>query len=392
QRLFPVKDPQGNLVAVEGIVRDVTRRKREEENLREREHSFRSLADNAPDIITRFDRDLKHVYANPSLTDKTGLELESVLGKTPTEAYGDNVTVDLFQATIGEVLDTGTPSAMDLTYRKDDDDLYLEARLIPEWGEHGGVETVLVISRDVTDRRRNEELLRDSYRRLRELDTQRRRLLSEWMKTQEDERHRIAAQIHDDPLQVMTAVGLMIEAIKSGAEPPLDADLEEIQLTAEAAVERLRTMMMRLRPPGMDKGKLANAIDSLINATGAEFDVAWTIRDHLTSEPVGEAKSIIYRIAEEAVANVRRHSAASHAFVSLDEHEGGYLVRIEDDGRGLSAEDADTTSPAHLGLTDMKERAELAGGWLHLETSQGSGTSIEFWIPANHRLQEAQRR
>ena len=89
---------------------------------------------------------------------------------------------------------------------------------------------------------------------------------------------------------------------------------------------------------------------------------------------------ILYRLAQEALTNVRKHARASTAAVLLDERDGGYRLRVTDNGVGFKVEDASPV-PGHLGLAAMRERAELAGGWLRIESAVDAGTTVECWLP-----------
>jgi signal transduction histidine kinase len=90
---------------------------------------------------------------------------------------------------------------------------------------------------------------------------------------------------------------------------------------------------------------------------------------------------ILFRMAQEALANVRKHAKASRVDVVLGEQDGGYLVRIADDGVGFSTTKAGESVRGHLGLSSMRERAGMAGGWCRLHSLPGQGTTVELWVP-----------
>ena len=90
---------------------------------------------------------------------------------------------------------------------------------------------------------------------------------------------------------------------------------------------------------------------------------------------------MLYRIVQEALANVRKHARASSVSVLLEERQGGFNVRVEDDGEGFATGEMGPL-PGHLGLPGMRERAELAGGWSRVNSSPGAGTVVEAWVPA----------
>jgi signal transduction histidine kinase len=112
-----------------------------------------------------------------------------------------------------------------------------------------------------------------------------------------------------------------------------------------------------------------------------ELSIRCSLENELDSEPGAYARVIAYRVVQEAVANVRKHARASLLHVRLRPREGGVLGSVEDDGDGFDVEAAlRHAPPGHLGLVAMRERVELAGGWLDLE-SGGRGTRVTFWVP-----------
>jgi signal transduction histidine kinase len=102
----------------------------------------------------------------------------------------------------------------------------------------------------------------------------------------------------------------------------------------------------------------------------------------LKDEPPPEQGTVLYRITKEALVNVRKHAKANNVEVRLEEKDGGVLVRVEDDGIGISA-DTNGSPPGHLGMLAMRERAELAGGWSRVSSDPDGGTVVEVWVPSN---------
>jgi signal transduction histidine kinase len=101
--------------------------------------------------------------------------------------------------------------------------------------------------------------------------------------------------------------------------------------------------------------------------------------DELDEEPGEDVRVSFYRIAQEAIGNVRKHARATHVDVRLTSTDGGLLLRVVDDGEGF--EPAGPVPPGHLGLATLTERAELAGGWCRVESAPGEGTVVECWMP-----------
>jgi signal transduction histidine kinase len=131
----------------------------------------------------------------------------------------------------------------------------------------------------------------------------------------------------------------------------------------------------------LDEDGLSAALRVYLDFMREHTDIAVSLVDHLTIQPEAADRVILYRIAQEALANVRKHSRASHAVATLNPQDGGVLVRIEDDGVGFDQASRGSSDALHVGLAAMRERAELAGGWMQIESSPGVGTRLEFYVP-----------
>jgi signal transduction histidine kinase len=240
----------------------------------------------------------------------------------------------------------------------------------------------VLVFRDVAQRRRDEEELKQNFSLLRKSHEQRRRLVAQLVQAEEEERRRIAGDIHDDSLQLMAAVAMHLYNVRRHVE---DADeqraLSALEETVRSAIGRLRHLLFDLQPMTLDREGLAAALQLLLTETIETAGTAWRIENRLSAEPPREARTILYRIAREALANVRRHAAASKVDVVLEEEGGGFLVRITDDGKGFQPE-ALNPKPGHLGVGAMRERAEVTGGWFRIEGAPGRGSTVEFWVPA----------
>jgi PAS domain S-box-containing protein len=234
---------------------------------------------------------------------------------------------------------------------------------------------------DVTARRQAEAERNQSVELLRQADGQRRELLADLVSAQEAERKRLATEIHDDPVQKMAAVGIRLGALlRTLTDPAQIRIVHQLQDTVELSIARLRALMFELRPPALDRGGLVPAVRDLI----AEMDDAFPrcrLDDQLTSEPPDETRTVAYRIAAEALANVQRHSHASEVQITFTERERGLYLRIRDDGVGIPAQTLADGRPGHLGLTSIRERAEAAGGWSRIDAGPNGGTVVEAWLP-----------
>jgi PAS domain S-box-containing protein len=222
---------------------------------------------------------------------------------------------------------------------------------------------------DITERIRDEE--------------ERRAFLSRLVAAQEQERYRIAGDVHDDPVQAMTAVALRLPLFRSKLEDESSRqDLDKLEASVNLAVDRLRHLLFELHPRTLDQDGLVPAIREYLRRLSEEGapTVGFRITDHLKTEPSSPRRLILYRIAQEALTNVRKHANANQVHVTIESREGGVLLRIDDDGRGLPSREV-LERPGHLGLAAMRERAELAGGWWRIGPNEGGGTAVECFVP-----------
>ena len=219
---------------------------------------------------------------------------------------------------------------------------------------------------------------------LHEANRQRRLLLARLVTAQEEEARRIAADIHDDSIQVMAVVNLRLGLLgRSLVDPAQLRTLDELQSVVKLSIAKLRRLLFELRPLALDQGGLAVALGERLEQAWREEGPAYEVHDGFPSEPGPEARVILYRVAQEALTNVERHAGASRVVINLEGSEGGFLIRIQDDGAGFDAGTSTGSPLGHMGLRAMRERAEMAGGWTRVSSSPGAGTTVECWVPAD---------
>ena len=232
--------------------------------------------------------------------------------------------------------------------------------------------------RDITERQAAADLQRSL--------AERRALLEHLVSAGEEERERIASNIHDDSIQAITAAGIRLQTLRRELDDPKQLDLlADLEETIQLSISRLRHLLFELRPPALDREGLAAALRMYLNESRDQSPTTFRLEDKLRSQPDDEARSILYRIAQEALTNVRKHAHASEAEVLVREDDGGFVVRITDDGVGFAPEQT-VSVPGHLGLAAMRERAELAGGRIRIDSAPRTGTVVECWIPSLPRV------
>ena len=211
---------------------------------------------------------------------------------------------------------------------------------------------------------------------------EREQLVGQILTAHEDARRRIAQQLHDDPIQTIAAAGLRLEMLLRNLDSPDDRDaVQRIQATMHAAVESLRSMVFALVPGELESRGLAAALDVYLEHGLAGDGVVTSLEDHTAREAPMPTRTLLYRMAQEALSNVARHAAASTVDVTLHERGGDFSVRITDDGCGFDPEQAMQFRPGHLGLASMRDRVALAGGSLQVTSAAGAGATIEITLP-----------
>jgi PAS domain S-box-containing protein len=214
-----------------------------------------------------------------------------------------------------------------------------------------------------------------------EAEEARRALLGELLGAEEAERRRIAADIHDDAVQVVSAAALRLGSLAEQPGPMPAEALRAVRADLREVAERLRTLLVDLEPPALGQAGLTGALLAHLAEVAARWGVAWRLEGGLEREPAPAVRSLAWRVAVEAVANARKHSGASELVVGLAERDEGIEVRVADDGAGF-APGAEEPSPGHRGIALMRERVRLAGGALDLVSAPGHGTVLTAWIPA----------
>jgi two-component system, NarL family, sensor histidine kinase UhpB len=203
------------------------------------------------------------------------------------------------------------------------------------------------------------------------------------LNAEEEERKRIARELHDETAQSLAALLIRLRLARGMEDPTSRAALfEEIREEIAAALDGIRRFARGLRPPALDELGLVPAIESHVSTVGENVGLAVRVEatphDHILSP---QAELALYRIVQEALSNVIRHSRATRAVVRISADETAVLVEVEDDGRGFRPDDVMSRDGSGLGLFGMQERAEYLGGSVTISSQPGSGTRVRAVIP-----------
>ena len=220
-------------------------------------------------------------------------------------------------------------------------------------------------------------------RMMRRLEAERRRAGSAALQAQEEERTRVARDLHDEVNQSLTGLLLRLEAAREQAPPELEAELAETKALANQAMRELLSLARQLRPTALDdlglKAATAGQVEQLARG---EIEAEFAAEGNF-SDLDDDAQLVVYRVAQEALSNAARHSGAGHVAVELrrSQGDGGVELTVSDDGRGFAFDE----SEGGLGIGGMRERALLIGGELTIESRPGHGTTVRLTVPSPPR-------
>lgn len=241
---------------------------------------------------------------------------------------------------------------------------------------------------DLIERRHAEDALRDAHdlleRKVDERTREVRELLGRLVNSQEDERRRIAREIHDEMGQQVTALRMNIELL-SGS-PSKEQALHTQQL-ADELDRSIDFLAWELRPAALDGLGLSAALKTLVVEWSARFDVVAEYHELGVNTLVDagrlgrEIESNIYRVVQEALHNVHKHARATQVAVRVERRQDQLLITVEDDGCGFATDRPAGQGPTQLGLIGMRERAALTGGEFRIESTPGQGTTAILRVP-----------
>lgn len=406
----PVLAADGSVEYVAGSTRDITRRKEAEE---EREQLLQSIKHERSRILYLFEhspafvavlRGATHVFelVNPPYQRLIGNR--DVVGKTAREALPEITDQGYFEL-LDRVYLTGEPyigKEMQLEIWRAGalEEVHLNFVYQPIFETDGSVSGIFVHGVDVTDEvkahregmERHEFILKKTNAALQAEATARQRveheraqLLRRIVFTQEDERRRIAREMHDQLGQQLTALTLKLDALKEHyrQNTQLHEQLEALQAIAGQLDKDVDHMIWEMHPMSLDDLGLQSALSSYTQNWSQHFGVPVQLhasgmdQDRFPSE----IETALYRIAQEALNNVAKHAEARSVAVMIERRAGQVSLIIEDDGRGFDLQQVFAADDKGLGLIGMRERATLVGGIIEIESQPGEGATLVVRIP-----------
>ncbi len=357
------------------VIRDITERKRAEEDLRLQSTIVRTMAEGV--CLVRAG-DAVIVYANPRFEEMFGYgpgEMNGMLVERVNAETGGRSAGDAARAIIAQLERSGEAAYEILNIRKDGTTFWCRAHTTaldhPELGR-----LWVAVHEDITERKRTEEELKASRDELWSLSARLER-------AREEEKANIAREIHDELGQKLTGLIMdlsMLERKIPDSSKPLKERAAAMIREADGLVKTVRRIATGLRPGILDDMGLVAAIEWQVEEFAARTGIPSACDCRGFSEEIDPARAIgVFRILQEALTNVARHARARNVRVEFREESGQVVLCVEDDGRGISP--AEASGVGTLGLAGMRERARLLGGGIRFGGSPGKGTSVELRFP-----------
>jgi PAS domain S-box-containing protein len=377
--ISPVRDSTGRVVGASKVARDITEQKQAERALRESEQRFRVITDASPIMVWMSGTDKLCYYFNKGWLDFTGRTLEQEAGN----GWSENVHPEDFDRCLKIYVsnfDARRPFEMEYRMRHHTGQYrWILDRGVPRYAPDGTFEGYVGGCLDIHDQKEAAEKVRiaDDMTRL--------------MKAQDEERRRIARELHDSAGQTLTVLGLSLARLVERAQvnaPELAKEAKEIEGVVQQLHREIRTTSYLLHPPLLDECGLRSAVNWYVEGLAERSGIAieLDIPDTLERLP-GEVELAIFRFVQECLTNIHRHSGSKAASIRIFVETERLHAEVSDQGQGIMPERlAEIRSGATgVGIRGMRERLRQLGGTMTIE-SNGSGTRVVASLPIPRRL------
>lgn len=352
-----------------GAIRDMTEQRQLLDALRESEEQLRLITDSLPVLIAYVDSDARFRFVNETGAKWYDRPRSTIIGARIEDLFRDVANPEVSQDV--SLLQSGQVIQVERNIRYPDGiKRFVRVNGVPHVDENGGIMGFFVIAEDITKIKMTEAEIRDLTNRL--------------IQEQENERRKIARDLHDDLGQRLALLAIELELI--AREPQKGGDEFATQIhdlidRTKSIARSVESVSRQLHPSILEQLGLTKALRGLCAEFGslADFELAFVDRRAPNSIPNSIALSV-YRIAQEALSNIRKHSGAQNAVVELRGNSEEISLTVSDSGAGFDDKTVDAKS---LGLVSMKERVRLLGGRFTIQSKigRGGGTRIEVLIP-----------
>jgi PAS domain S-box-containing protein len=352
----------------------LSRLQRANETLRESEERLRTVFESAVDGIVELDPHDVVVRANGAFGKMVELPQSLVEGQ-PWSALAASIQADEHFASL--------PVTGQGTIHREGHAIYLESRTSEIPGEPP---RRLLLVRDVTAARVADQTIRSLFKFLQDRDEDRTRIMRRTNAAIEGERNRIARDLHDGPVQGVSAASLSLEAVllmlKAGEIDEGLGILSKVRSELSEEADNLRRLMSGLRPPLLEERGLIPALRETVDRFGRDYHVHTEFSGRASGEIPQDLETLAYRVVQEALSNSSKHAHPVSVTVAVETTGGQLRVEIVDDGEGFDAGKArEYLQSGRVGLASMRERVELANGTFMVHSAPGRGTTVVASLP-----------
>ena len=345
--------------------------------LRAREQEFRTLAENAPDMVVRYDSECRRIYVNPAFERETGIPAAEALHLEPAKMahLQSDMQLEDYKVILRSVMAGGVGTEVFVRNMNGAGGARDYAfHLVPERDADGLVVGVLAIGRNITALKETERRLSESQQQLRQLATR-----SEAVR--EEERKYLTREIHDELGQYLSALRLGVSVLEmqfGSANPALAERTRALTGLVDSTIQVVRNIVGRLRPGALDMG-IVSALEWLVEQFRENNEASCQLHVDEARIQLDEVRATeLFRIVQESLTNVRRHAQATHVDIVLLADTESFLLEVRDNGCGFDPRQKKRQS---FGLVGMRERALNLGGTAEIDSAPGRGTRLQVRFP-----------
>lgn len=369
--VVPFRNAEGEILLALGVTIDITEKRKAELELKQSEEKYRTLVEQAVDAIALYDATGKVLDVNSGASELLGYSKDEL-----TAMYLHQILIEeeLVSSPVRyDILQRGESTIKQRKLRRKNGSVVVtevRSQQLPDG-------RFLSVIRDMTERIRTEEELKDSYKAI-------RKLTAHLQNIREEERSHIAREIHDELGQQLTVLKMDVSWLnkKLGSDDPVIIEkIHELLTMLDNIVKSVRRISSELRPSLLDDLGLIAAMEWQLN----EFEKRSGIKTKLVAPEKelllsNNVKTALFRIFQESLTNVVRHSGAQNLSVNLEQKNGDFILSISDNGKGFDKQAI--AEKRTLGILGMNERSQMIGGTYEIISEPGKGTHVSVKVPA----------
>ena len=384
--ISPIKNSSGKIVSFSGISRDITERKRAEKALLEanrtleaqaailqsREELLKIFVKNVPAGVAMLDRDMRYLQVSDRFCEDYSVESSQVLGRLHYEVFPD--MPNRWKEVHCRALGGETLRADEDRWDREGSTTWVRWEVRPWQGADGSIGGILILAEDITRRKHMEEALSSLSRKL--------------IESQEQERARIGRELHDNISQRLAMLAIGLEQLQNN---PLEVPryVQGLRKETMAISSEVQGLSHELHASKLEYLGVVSGMKSWCREFGERQKMEIDFRCEVSSALPFEVGLSLFRVLQEALHNVIKHSGVKHVEVQLLEQSNEVLLTVRDSGSGFDVQAAKRSSG--IGLTSMQERVRLVNGEIRVESKPMQGTTIHVRVPLRPRERAAQR-